>query len=80
MPSSNYLCVLLCVSNTDSSYRDMSALSAGGVAMSVPLGIPMFTRPKDTVDGVNQGVRLQVSKNLCTSAIRNNYTMPCISL
>ena len=56
----------------DSSYRDMSALSAGGVAMSVPLGIPMFTRTKDTTDGVNQDVRLQVS-NLYTSIMQPAY-------
>ncbi len=44
----------LCLLCTDSSFRDVSDLSAGGVAMSVPLNIPMYPPQKDY--GANQQV------------------------
>ena len=32
---------------TDSSFRDVSDLTAGGIAMSVPLNIPMYPPQRD---------------------------------
>lgn len=42
------------ISTDDSSFRDVSDLTAGGVAMSVPLTIPMYTPQRE--DGASQQV------------------------
>jgi len=43
------------ISTDDSSYRDVSALNTAGLATSVPVTVPMFSRPKTTDGGYDGG-------------------------